>query len=63
MPPVHGGPLSGYGTKITPQALLWTNVLPMIVSLRAPDTDMPVPTGPGRGRAGRRHVGLLLSCT
>ena len=32
VPPVHGGPESGYGTKIRPQALLLANRLSMTVS-------------------------------
>jgi hypothetical protein len=46
-----------------PHALLLTKRLPMIVSKRPPDTDMPVPTGPAAAEPAAGTLGLLLSCT
>src|SRR5579859_2369583 len=46
-----------------PHASLFSNVLSMIVSLRPPETDMPVPTGPSAERPWAGTFGLLLSCT
>ncbi len=63
VPPSHGGPLSGYGTRIVPQASLCTNRLSMIVSLRAPDSDIPVPTGPAAAEPAEGTLALLLSWT
>ena len=63
MPPVHGLPLSRYGTMIMPQAPLFSNVLSMTVSLRPPDSDMPVPTGPAAAEPAAGTFGLLLSWT
>ena len=47
----------------TPQALLFANRLCMIVSLRAPDSDIPVPTRPAAAAPRLGTSGLLLSCT
>src|ERR1022692_2098149 len=46
-----------------PQALLLAKRLSMIVSLRAPETDIPVPTGPAAADPAAGTLGLLLSCT
>src|SRR5579884_310421 len=63
VPPVHGGPLSGNGTRMLPHALLRTNRLSITVSLRPPEIDMPVPTGPAAAKPAPGTLGLLLSCT
>ena len=63
VPPVQGGPLSGNGTTIVPQAPLLTKRLFMTVSLRPPDSDIPVPTGPAAADPAEGTLGLLLSWT
>src|SRR5947199_9192934 len=63
VPPVHGFPLSGNGMSAMPHALLLANRLFMTVSLRAPVTVIPVPTGPVPAAPTRGTFGLLLSCT
>ena len=50
-------------TRITPHALLLTKRLFMIVSLRPPDTDMPVPTGPAAAEPAAGALESLLSWT
>src|ERR1700728_2572176 len=61
--PFDGVPVSGYGTKRTPQAPWFENVLSMTVSLRPPDTVMPVPIGPAAAEPAAGGSGLLLSWT
>ena len=60
---MHGGPLSGNEIMITPQAPLLTNRLFISVSLRPPETDTPVPTGPSAADPRAGTLGLLLSWT
>ncbi|MGZ6651555.1 MAG: hypothetical protein ACXVHB_29435 [Solirubrobacteraceae bacterium] len=56
---MHGGPLSGNGKKITPQAPLLTKRLSISVSLRPPETETPVPTGPSAAVPAPGTLGLL----
>ena len=63
VPPVHGGPLSVNGTRMMPHAPLLTKRLFITVSLRPPEIDMPVPTGPAAADPAAGTFGLLLSCT
>src|SRR5258707_14330838 len=46
-----------------PQAPLLVKVLPVTVSLRPPDTDIPVPVGPLAATPMPGTLGLLLSRT
>src|SRR3954468_17172740 len=46
-----------------PQAPLFSKRLPTIVLSRAPETDIPVPTGPAAAVPAPGTFGLLLSCT
>ena len=54
---------SGYGIIRKPQAPLLENVLSMTVSLRPPDSVMPVPVGPWPAVPASGTFGLLLSWT
>ena len=58
-----GVPESGNGTIRKPQAPLLEKVLSMTVSLRPPDSVMPVPVGPAAALPASGTLGLLLSCT
>src|SRR5581483_11864084 len=60
---MHGGPLSGYGTRAIPHALLCANRLSMTVSLRPPEIVIPVPVGPAAAPPLAGTLGLLLSWT
>jgi hypothetical protein len=63
--PVAPGLVSGYGTNRLPHAPLSANVLSITVSLVAPDTVIPVPTGwpvaPNPGALALLLLWLLLS--
>src|ERR1035437_3361841 len=70
MPPVAehdwprwGVPESGKGIIRKPQAPLLEKLLSITVSLRPPDTVMPVPTGPRLALPALGALGLLLSWT